>query len=386
MRGLHLCSLFLSAGVLVSAQDFQELQKKVSEFTLPNGLHFIVLERHEAPVVSFDTWVNTGSIHDPAGETGLAHIFEHLAFKGTETIGTRGWPEEKKALDAVEEAYDRMQAEANKGIKADQIRVGMLRNQFRQAADNAQRYSASGEYRHLIEESGAVNLSAVAAAASTEFSYSLPSNRAELWFLMESQRLLHPVFREFYHERDVVGEEYLQRVESNPQGKLMAELLSAAFKVHPYRNPAGGMAQRHSEPAPGPRPGLFRTLLRPGQHHHRDRGRYRHSGRQTPGGTLFRPHDAKPAPPLVTTQEPPQSGPKTVILEMPRAAVTVIGYKRPGQSIRTIFRSISFRFSSRRGGQACSIANWSRRSASPSKLRPSPQSPTATFPICLYSC
>src|SRR5674476_599072 len=124
VRGLDLCSLILSAGLLVSAQDlqeppkkaqeFQELQKKASEFTLPNGLHFIVLERHESPVVSFHTLVNAGSIQDPAGETGIAHIFEHLALKGNETIGTRNWPEEKKALDATDEAYDRMQAEVNK--------------------------------------------------------------------------------------------------------------------------------------------------------------------------------------------------------------------------------------------------------------------------------
>ena len=57
---------------------------------------------------------------------------------------------------------------------------------------------------------------------------------------MESQRLMHPVFREFYQERDMVLEEYRQRVESNPQGKLQVEALSAAFKAHPYRNPSGG--------------------------------------------------------------------------------------------------------------------------------------------------
>src|ERR1017187_5152488 len=111
VRGPHLCSLLLSAVVLLSAQEFQELQKKASEFTLPNGLHFIVLERHESPVVSFHTLVSAGSIQDPAGETGIAHMFEHLTLKGTETIGTRNWPEEKKALDATDEAYDRMRSE-----------------------------------------------------------------------------------------------------------------------------------------------------------------------------------------------------------------------------------------------------------------------------------
>ena len=207
MRGLDLWYLLLSAGLLVSAQDlpeppkkareFQDLQKRVGEFTLPNGLHFIVLERHESPVVSFHTWVNVGSVQDPAGDTGLAHMFEHLAFKGTETIGTRGWPEERKALDAIEDAYDRVEAEGNKGIKADQLRVDMLRSQVGIASDNAQRLSAAPDYRRILEENGAVDLNASVSTVATEYASSLPSNRTELWFLMESQRLLHPAFREF---------------------------------------------------------------------------------------------------------------------------------------------------------------------------------------------
>ena len=81
---------------LAAAQDLKEFEKRVTEFTLPNGLHFIVAERHEAPVVSFHTYVKAGSVDDPAGLTGLAHMFEHMAFKGTEQIGARNWPAEKK--------------------------------------------------------------------------------------------------------------------------------------------------------------------------------------------------------------------------------------------------------------------------------------------------
>src|SRR5260370_22979825 len=158
----------------------------------------------------------------------MAHMCEHMAFKGTEAIGTRNWPEEKRALDAVEEAYERIEAEANKGIKADSMRVDMLRNQLRIAADNAQRLSASGEYRRVFEESGAHDLNAAVSATSSEFFYSLPSNRVECWFLMESQRLQHPVFRDFYREREAVAEEYRQRVEANPQGKLLSGGLATA--------------------------------------------------------------------------------------------------------------------------------------------------------------
>src|SRR5271170_7131014 len=102
--------------LLLAAQSLPEFEKKVTEFTLANGLHFIVVERHEAPVVSFHTYVNAGSVDDPSGATGIAHMFEHMAFKGTETIGSKNWPEEKAAMEAEEAAYDRLDAERNKGI------------------------------------------------------------------------------------------------------------------------------------------------------------------------------------------------------------------------------------------------------------------------------
>jgi predicted Zn-dependent peptidase len=331
VRGFALFSLLLSAGLFVSAQDLQELQKKASEFTLPNGLHFIVLERHESPVVSFHTWVSVGSINDPAGETGIAHMFEHLAYKGTETIGTRDWPEEKKALDAVEEAYDRMEAEANKGIKADQTRVDTLRNQYRQAADNAQRFAASGDYRQIIEENGGVNLTALGATGATEYSYSLPSNRTELWFLMESQRLLHPVFRDFYQERDVVMEEYRQRVETSPQGRAMAEMLSAAFRAHPYRNPSSGWPSDILNLRRTEAQAFFARYYVPGNITVAMVGDVTVGDAKRLAERYFGPMAAKPMPPFATTQEPPQNGPKTVTLEMPGRPFTLVGYKRPSQ-------------------------------------------------------
>jgi predicted Zn-dependent peptidase len=331
VRGLHLCCLLLAAGLLAFAQDLQELQKKASDFTLSNGLHFIVLERHESPVVSFHTRVNAGSVDDPTGQTGLARMLEHTAFNGTETIGTRNWPEEKKALDAVEEAYDRMEAEANKGIKADQSRVDMLRNQVHIATDNAQRLAAPGEYRRVFEENGATDLKAAVSSTSSEFFYSLPSNRVEFWFLMESQRLQHPVLRDFYREREAATEEYRQRIEGNPQGKLLSEVLAAAFQAHPYRNPSGGW------------PGDIGNLRRAQALAFHER--YYVAGNITIAivgdvnaaevkrlaERYFGAMPARPMPPVATASEPPQYGPKTVIVERPGPPLTMVGYKRPSQ-------------------------------------------------------
>src|SRR6202035_4841710 len=131
---LLLCPLALVA------QSLKDFEKRVSEFTLGNGLHFIIFERHEAPVVSFHSYVNAGSVDDPGGETGIAHMFEHMAFKGTETIGTRNYPLERKAMDEVEHVYDEYDAERNKGWKADPKTLADLQQQLKTAMEKADSY------------------------------------------------------------------------------------------------------------------------------------------------------------------------------------------------------------------------------------------------------
>src|SRR5208283_1245971 len=107
-----------------------DFEKRVTEFTLSNGLHFIVLERHDAPVVSFHSYVNAGSVNDPRGETGIAHMFEHMAFKGTPQIGTTNYPAEKQAMDEVERIYDQYDAERARGTKADAAKLQALQEQL----------------------------------------------------------------------------------------------------------------------------------------------------------------------------------------------------------------------------------------------------------------
>src|SRR3984957_11521532 len=205
-------------------------------------MHFIVLERHEAPVVSFHTYVNTGSVDDPKGRTGLAHMFEHMAFKGTETIGSRHCPAEKLALANIERVYDQLEAERNKLSKADPAKIKTLEEQLQGAIEKADSYTEPNLYPRIIEENGGVGMNASTGEDSTDFFYSFPANRVELWFYLESARFLHPVFREFYKERDVVREERRMRVESDPQGKLMEAMISTAIAAHPYRVMPGGWA------------------------------------------------------------------------------------------------------------------------------------------------
>src|SRR5579859_7008691 len=135
-----LCFLALLAPMPAPAQNLKEFEKKVSEFTLANGLHFIIIERHEAPVVSFNTYVKAGSLDDPAGQTGLAHMFEHMAFKGTPWIGSRNWPEEKKALDEVEDIYAKLEEERRKDLRADHTKIESLEARVKAAIEKADLY------------------------------------------------------------------------------------------------------------------------------------------------------------------------------------------------------------------------------------------------------
>ena len=331
MRGLRICPVLLLAGVCLPAQDLKVFEKTVTEFTLANGLHFIVAERHEAPVVSFRTYVNAGSVDDPSGETGIAHMFEHMAFKGTETIGTRNWPAEKKAMDEVEDVYNQLDAERNKGPRANQSAISSLQIQLKMAIDRAQAYVEENQYARIIEENGGVGLNASTGLDATEYFYSLPSNRIELWFLLESQRFLHPVFREFYKERDVVTEENRMRVESNPQGKLLQEFRAAAFEAHPYRNPPGGWPSDVADLRVKDALAFFDEYYAPANITIAIVGDVDPAEARRLADRYFSALPARPLPPLIHTQEPPQAGPKTALVESTTQPLLVFGYKRPDQ-------------------------------------------------------
>src|ERR1700683_4122592 len=133
------------------AQSLQDFEKHVTEFKLANGLTFLIIERHEAPVVSFHTYVNVGSVNDPTGRTGLAHMFEHMAFKGTETIGTKNWPAEKKGLDDLEVVYDRLEAEENKEFRADPKKIEAIKAELKTAIDKADTYVNENEFDRIVE-------------------------------------------------------------------------------------------------------------------------------------------------------------------------------------------------------------------------------------------
>jgi len=325
--------LFLVLGpVRAPAQDLKAFEKKVTEFTLPNGLHFIVAERHEAPVISFYTYVNAGSADDPSGRTGIAHMFEHMCFKGTESIGTKDWGAEKKALDSVEDLNDAIDAERDKGFKADSSKIDMLKIRLKSAMDSAESYVVPNEFLRVIEENGGTDLNASTSLDSTVYHYSLPSNRMELWFLLESQRFLHPVFREFYTERDVVMEEERMRIESNPQGKLVQQFLAASFEAHPYRNPGTGWPSDLMSLRTRDARAFFEKYYVPGNITVAIVGDVDPAEARRMAERYFGPLPARPLPPPLRTVEPPQSAEKVIAVDLPSQPLAIIGYHRPDQN------------------------------------------------------
>ncbi len=315
-----------------SAQSLQEFEKRVTEFTLGNGLHFIVFERHDAPVVSFHSYVNAGAVDDPSGETGMAHMFEHMAFKGTETIGTKNYALERQAMDEVEKAYDRYDAERNKGVTADPKKLADLQQQLKAAMDKANSFVIPNAYPQIIEENGGVGMNAGTREDSTTYFYNFPRNRLELWFLLESQRFYDPVFREFYKERDVVREERRMRVESSPQGMLVESLLATAFAAHPYRNMPGGWASDIENFRLPEAIAFYKKYYVPANITIAIAGDIDPKECRRLADKYFSLLPSGPLPSGPRTVEPVQKGEKRARVESPAQPFMVIGYKRPNQN------------------------------------------------------
>jgi len=232
-RVLLYATLLVLIVTSVTAQDLASFEKRATMRKLDNGLTVIVLERHDAPVFSYATVVNAGSAQEIPGITGLAHMFEHMAFKGSDRVGSKDWPAEQKALAHVEEAYAAYDR-ANHAAVRDDAQVKKLEKAWKDAIAEADKYVVNDEFSTIIGRAGGVGMNAFTAQDMTAYYFSIPSNRFELWAFMESERFRNPVFRQFYKERDVVFEERRMRIESSPFGRLMEQFLSAAFMAHPY--------------------------------------------------------------------------------------------------------------------------------------------------------
>lgn len=240
IRAKKTWGLLLAAVLLLpltaASQNLEAFEEKVTEFTLDNGLHFIIVERDVAPTAHFFTLVDVGAVNEPVGNKGVAHVYEHMVFKGSKTIGTTNYEEEKKYIDQMDEAYIAWLDEKNK-FEPDEEKLDELWAAFKELQEKAGEFVVNNEFTEIINKEGATGVNAFASNDATGYFYSLPQNKAELWFMLEADRFMNPVMREFYSEKEVIYEERRQRTDSNPFGRLIEEFTSTAFSAHPYRNP-----------------------------------------------------------------------------------------------------------------------------------------------------
>jgi len=318
-------------GSLAFGQDLASFEKRTTVKKLDNGLTVIICERPEAPVFSFFTHVDAGSVQDPMGKTGLAHMFEHMAFKGTETIGTRDYADEKVALDKVEQNYAAYIKERDERVDRDDQKLKQLEQAWRDAIAAADKYSApyNNEFGKIVESEGGEGMNAETNLDETVYFYSFPINRLELWAYLESERFIDPVLRQFYKERNVVIEERRMRTDSNPVGRLVEQFTEEAFAAHPYHRPTIGWISDLNSFSATDAKNFFDKYYVPSNMVVTVVGDVKASDAMPVVEKYFSRIPSRPKPDTATTTEPPQNSERRVVLHEQSQPFYIEGYHRP---------------------------------------------------------
>lgn len=236
-----LAALAISASLLpapVSAQSsastgaLAEMAAKVRMFTLDNGLRVILYDRGEAPVFAGAVVVRVGGSDEVVGETGISHLFEHMAFKGSSDVGTNNYSRERRLLARLEELAG--ESNSAQDLSSEQ------KKEWDEIHEELRELWISDDFTRRYDKQGATGQNATTDKEFTKYFVNLPRSAFEFWCEMESERLIDPVMRQFYQERDVVLEERRMRFEDDPGGRLYELLLGVAYQRHPYRAPVIG--------------------------------------------------------------------------------------------------------------------------------------------------
>ncbi|MBI4055755.1 MAG: insulinase family protein [Elusimicrobia bacterium] len=307
------------------APDFPPVQRHV----LKNGLTVLLLERHHAPLIAFRVYFKVGAVEDQPGRSGLAHLFEHMIFKGTRLLNSKNYAKEKIYLDQIETVAQQMIEEENKGRAADARQIQSLRKQLQELQEKHSRWMVEDEYERLYQEHGGTGFNAHTAPDYTSYEISLPSHKLPLWMILESDRFQNPVLREFYKERDVVMEERRMGYESSPGGKLWEVFISQAFLAHPYGQPGIGWMSDLKRLTRTDAEEFFRKYYGP------NNATVALVGDIQPQKTLelFRKYfegiPARPLPGRTPTEEPPQEGERRAMVYFQAEPLLEMGYHVP---------------------------------------------------------
>jgi predicted Zn-dependent peptidase len=244
----------LLASLLASTTPLAAQKVPVTEKTLSNGMKLLLVERHDEPTVAGGWVAHVGSANERPGITGIAHLFEHMMFKGTPTIGTKDAKRDLEIIgeqERVREEMRREEAKLRAAWRRGEIddwqkpenkpaRYKELEEQFKKLVDEQRALLVKNEFDRIYTTAGGSGMNAFTSDDMTGYFIVVPANKLELWTWMESERLLRPVFREFYAERDVVFEERRMRTEATPTGRLSESFNSLIWESHPYGWPTVG--------------------------------------------------------------------------------------------------------------------------------------------------
>ncbi|MGB8951166.1 MAG: pitrilysin family protein [Candidatus Aminicenantales bacterium] len=322
---LALTAVFL---LYAPAQTFDAIKNQIKMHTLSNGMKFIVLERHEAPVISFHVYADVGSANETYGITGISHLLEHMAFKGTQTIGTSDYAVEAKILEEMDSVYDHLKQEEAKA-RPDAQKIEELKTQLEDLRKKAKDYVVNNEFIDILRREGDLGVNAYTSNDATQYINSLPSNKLEFWMAMTSDRFLNPVFREFFKERDVVMEERRLGLETRPQGRLMEDFLATAFKAHPYHHTVVGHMSDLRNITRKDVEGYFRKYYGPSNLTVGIVGDVRPEEVFKLAELYFGRIPSGPKPEPVRTQEPEQWGERRAIVQARSQPIILIGYQAP---------------------------------------------------------
>lgn len=310
------------------------LADRVVQHTLANGLTVLMVERHQSPVVSINLTFGVGGINEHNGATGLAHLYEHMAFKGTRTLGTKDYAREQPLLEEldriqseIDQVRERLRAEGQEESASPALT--QLRQRFAETQERAGQFVIGNELAMLYQRHGGVGLNASTGKDITRYTISLPSNRLPLWAAVESDRMGHPVLREFYKERDVVLEERRLRTDDSPNGLLYEAFAAAAFEAHPYGFPTIGWASDIQSLTPAVTDAFFHTYYGPASAVIAIVGDINPPEVAALIERTFGNIPAIPPPPRVVTVEPPQRGERRVEVEFEAEPVLLLGYHKP---------------------------------------------------------
>jgi predicted Zn-dependent peptidase len=304
----------------------QSADLPVRRIVLDNGMRVLLLPRPGAPTISFVMQLGVGGVHETPGVTGIAHLLEHMLFKGSETVGTTDVEAERTLFRQMDAMHDELLTALAEG---DSVRARSLRSEIDALEDEAREYVVPNEFDRILTRAGAQGLNATTTNEATTYFVEFPSNRAELFFAIEADRMANPVFREFYSERDVVMEERRMRVDTSPAGALFEAHMRAAFTAHPYGQPVvGTMADlgtlRRSDVAD-----YYRRFYGPGNAVLAVVGRFEADEVEGWARAYFGSIPAGEAPPDVNVTEPPQTEERRVELPWDAQPALRIGWHVP---------------------------------------------------------